>query len=138
MPATWSQRNPVDIEGDATPKRYHDAILAVAEDSEVDGVLVMLSPQAMTQPMEVAKAVIEVDLLTAKPILTCWMGEEQVGESRTYLLEERRHPVVPHAGNRSRTLLPYLDLLLEPEAPAADAGPLVEAFAARKPKGPRC
>jgi acetyltransferase len=44
----------------------------------VDGVLVMLSPQAMTQPMEVAKAVIEVDLLTAKPILTCWMGEEQV------------------------------------------------------------
>ncbi|WP_291993151.1 bifunctional acetate--CoA ligase family protein/GNAT family N-acetyltransferase [Candidatus Accumulibacter sp. ACC003] len=85
MPSTWSQRNPVDIEGDATPKRYHDAILAVAEDEQVDGVLVMLSPQAMTQPMEVAKAVVDVDLLTAKPILTCWMGEEQVGEARSML-----------------------------------------------------
>jgi acetyltransferase len=91
MPPTWSQRNPVDIEGDATPKRYHDAILAVAEDPEVDGVLVMLSPQAMTQPLEVAKAVIEVDLLTAKPILTCWMGEEQVHEARA-LLEEAGIP----------------------------------------------
>jgi acetyltransferase len=87
MPATWSQRNPVDIEGDATAQRYHDATLAVAEDSEVDGVLVMLSPQAMTDPMAVAKAIIEVDLLTAKPILTCWMGEEQVGESRAMLEE---------------------------------------------------
>jgi acetyltransferase len=59
--------------------------------TEVDGVLVMLSPQAMTQPMEVAKAVIEVDLLTAKPILTCWMGEEQVHEARA-LLEESGIP----------------------------------------------
>jgi acetyltransferase len=91
MPPTWSQRNPVDIEGDATPKRYHDAILAVAEDNAVDGVLVMLSPQAMTQPMEVAKAVIEVDLLTAMPILTCWMGEEQVYEARK-LLEDAGIP----------------------------------------------
>jgi acetyltransferase len=123
MPPTWSQRNPVDIEGDATPKRYYDAILAVAEDPEVDGVLVMLSPQAMTQPMEVAKAVIEVDLLTAKPILTCWMGEEQVHQARS-AARRSRHSLVPHAGNRDRALLPHLDLLLEPEAPAADAAPL--------------
>jgi acetyltransferase len=91
LPRTWSQSNPVDIEGDATPKRYHDATLAVAEDDAVDGVLVMLSPQAMTQPMEVAKAVIEVDLQTAKPILTCWMGEEQVHEARS-LLEDAGIP----------------------------------------------
>ncbi len=91
MPSTWSQRNPVDIEGDATPKRYHDAILAVAEDDAVDGVLVMLSPQAMTNPAEVAKAVIEVDQKTAKPILTCWMGEQQVAEARA-LLEDAGIP----------------------------------------------
>ncbi|TXI75602.1 MAG: GNAT family N-acetyltransferase [Dokdonella sp.] len=91
LPQTWSQRNPVDIEGDATPKRYHDAILAVAEDTGVDGVLVMLSPQAMTQPMEVAKAVVEVDLLTEKPILTCWMGEDQVYQARA-LLEDSGIP----------------------------------------------
>ncbi|HQO28925.1 MAG TPA: CoA-binding protein, partial [Accumulibacter sp.] len=90
MPSTWSQRNPVDIEGDATPKRYHDAILAVAEDDAVDGVLVMLSPQAMTNPAEVAKAVIEVDQKTAKPILTCWMGEQQVAEARAGALRPAR------------------------------------------------
>ncbi|MFZ2853913.1 MAG: bifunctional acetate--CoA ligase family protein/GNAT family N-acetyltransferase [Rhodocyclaceae bacterium] len=82
MPPTWSHSNPIDIAGDATPERYRDAILAVAQDDEVDGMLVMLSPQAMTQPMEVAKAVIEVSDQTSKPILTCWMGEEQVAEAR--------------------------------------------------------
>ena len=64
MPANWSHSNPIDIAGDATPERYRDAILAVAQDEEVDGMLVMLSPQAMTQPMEVAKAVIDVSVQT--------------------------------------------------------------------------
>jgi acetyltransferase len=78
MPPNWSHSNPIDIAGDATPERYRDAILAVAQDEEVDGMLVMLSPQAMTQPMEVARAVIDVSDQTSKPILTCWMGEEQL------------------------------------------------------------
>ena len=82
MPPTWSQSNPIDIVGDATPERYRDAILAVAEDSGVDGILVMLSPQAMTQPMEVAQVVIAVSEQTSKPLLACWMGEEQVAVAR--------------------------------------------------------
>jgi acetyltransferase len=85
MPPTWSHSNPIDISGDATPERYRDAILAVAQDEGVDGMLVMLSPQAMTQPLEVARAVIEVSDKTSKPILTCWMGEEQVAEGRLAL-----------------------------------------------------
>ncbi len=85
MPPTWSHSNPIDISGDATPERYRDAILAVAQDDAVDGMLVMLSPQAMTQPLEVAKAVIDVSDQTSKPILTCWMGEEQVVEGRMAL-----------------------------------------------------
>jgi acetyltransferase len=85
MPTTWSHSNPIDIAGDATPERYRDAILAIAQDEEVDGMLVMLSPQAMTQPMEVAKAVIEVSDETSKPIVTCWMGEEQVAEARLFM-----------------------------------------------------
>ncbi|MBK1679646.1 bifunctional acetate--CoA ligase family protein/GNAT family N-acetyltransferase [Rhodocyclus tenuis] len=87
MPANWSHSNPIDIGGDATPERYRDAILAVAQDAEVDGMLVMLSPQAMTQPMEVAKAVIAVSDQTSKAMLTCWMGEEQVAEARLSLEE---------------------------------------------------
>lgn len=82
LPPTWSHSNPIDIGGDATPIRYRDTMLAVAQDDEVDGILVMLSPQAMTQASEVAKAVVDVALLSSKPMLTCWMGEAQVNEAR--------------------------------------------------------
>jgi acetyltransferase len=82
LPSNWSHSNPIDIGGDATPARYRDAMLAVAQDDDVDGMLVMLSPQAMTQASEVAKAVIDVGLLSSKPILSCWMGEAQVVEAR--------------------------------------------------------
>ena len=85
LPVTWSHRNPVDIVGDATPERYRDAILAVSKDEGIDGILVMLSPQAMTQPMEVAKEVIEVSKQTSMPILACWMGEDQVLAGRLTL-----------------------------------------------------
>ncbi len=91
LPTTWSHANPIDITGDATPERYRDAILAVAQDEGVDSMLVMLAPQAMTQPMEVAKAVIEVSEQTPKSMICCWMGEEQVAASRK-LLEDAGIP----------------------------------------------
>ena len=59
LPATWSHNNPVDIIGDATPQRYRDAVGICMEDPGVDGVLVILTPQAMTQPLEVAKLLVE-------------------------------------------------------------------------------
>ncbi len=85
LPPTWSHSNPIDIVGDATPERYREAIIALSQDPDVDAVLVMLSPQAMTEPMEVAKAVIEVHAQSLKPIICCWMGEEQVHASRKVL-----------------------------------------------------
>lgn len=85
LPPTWSHSNPIDIVGDATPERYREAIIALSQDPDVDAVLVMLSPQAMTEPMQVAKAVIEVHAQSLKPIICCWMGEEQVYESRKAL-----------------------------------------------------
>lgn len=91
LPTTWSHANPIDITGDATPERYRDAILAVAQDEGVDSMLVMLSPQAMTQPMEVAKAVVEVSEQTPKSMICCWMGEEQVASARK-LLEDSGIP----------------------------------------------
>ena len=87
MPPTWSHNNPVDIVGDATPERYRDAILAVSQDEGIDAILVMLSPQAMTQPMEVAKVVAETSEQTAKPVICCWMGEEQVAPARRFLAD---------------------------------------------------
>jgi acetyltransferase len=82
LPATWSRGNPVDIIGDAPPERYQDAVNICLEDPEVDGVLVILTPQAMTRPLEVAAAVIEAAQHSDKPIVTSWMGGPQVDPAR--------------------------------------------------------
>ncbi len=82
LPATWSHGNPIDILGDADVDRYRGAIKAVLEGPNVDGVLVMLTPQAMTKATDIAKAIIEEERSADKPVVTCFMGEEQVGEAR--------------------------------------------------------
>ncbi len=87
LPPTWSQGNPVDIVGDATPARYRETILAVAQDENVDSLLVILAPQALSRPLEIAEAVKAVAKEIAKPITACWMGEAQVAEARRRLEE---------------------------------------------------
>ena len=82
LPTGWSHGNPVDILGDADPERYRKALKAVLEGPNVDGVLVMLTPQAMSNPAGVADVVIELEKTADKPVVTCWMGEELVTEAR--------------------------------------------------------
>ena len=72
----------MDIIGDAQADRYHHAVKACLEDDNVDGVLAILTPQAMTKPLESAQAMIELSNSHSKPLLTCWMGETQVAEGR--------------------------------------------------------
>jgi len=83
LPGTWSHGNPVDIIGDAQADRYQHAVQACLEDPNVDGVLTILTPQAMTKPLEAAKAVIALSKRYNKPLLTSWMGGAQVETSRT-------------------------------------------------------
>jgi acetyltransferase len=92
LPPNWSHSNPVDIGGDATPARYREAIMTVSGDPGVDSTLIMLSPQAMTQPLEVAKAIVEISDETSRSVICCWMGEEQVASARR-LLEDADIPV---------------------------------------------
>lgn len=82
LPATWSKSNPIDLLGDADPARYEAAVTACLEDDNVDGVLAILTPQAMTDPTQAARTVIELAHKSDKPLVTCWMGEEQVREAR--------------------------------------------------------
>lgn len=89
LPPNWSHSNPVDIIGDAQVDRYQNAVAACLEDSNVDGVLTILTPQAMTKPLEAAKAVIDIANHHKKPLLTCWMGEAQVAESRNAFAHAR-------------------------------------------------
>ena len=82
LPPTWPHGNPVDIIGDAQADRYHHAVKACLEDDNVDGVLAILTPQAMTKPLESAHEMIELANTHSKPLLTCWMGDTQVAEAR--------------------------------------------------------
>jgi acetyltransferase len=82
LPPTWPRANPVDILGDATPERYGAAVDLCLKDPNVDGALVLLTPQAMTRPTDAAEAVIRAAEPIPKPILTCWLGETQVQEGR--------------------------------------------------------
>lgn len=82
LPAHWSHGNPVDVLGDAGPDRYRKAVAACLVDANVDGVLVMLTPQAMTEPLAVAEAVIDAAVNANKPVLTAWLGENTMGPAR--------------------------------------------------------
>lgn len=95
LPADWSHANPVDILGDALPQRYGDSVTACLEDPAVNGVLVMLTPQAMTQPLEAAQAVVTAASVKDKPVLACWMGEDQVAAGRD-LFSRHQLPVFPN------------------------------------------
>ena len=78
----WSQRNPVDIGGEATPELYAGALKVLLNDEQIDGVLIILAPQACSDPTQTARLIIEQASTHAKPVITCWMGEAQVSEAR--------------------------------------------------------
>jgi acetyltransferase len=85
LPAHWSHANPVDVLGDASALRYDQAFTAVAADVNTDGLLAVLTPQAMTEPLATAQALIEVTKNTEKPVLASWMGGAAVDSAREAL-----------------------------------------------------
>jgi acetyltransferase len=95
LPPQWSHANPVDILGDASAERYQKAVKACLLDPGVDGVLVMLSPQAMTDVEACAQAILDARDINEKPVLTCWMGEQQV-EAANKLFSRHHVPTFPN------------------------------------------
>ncbi|MCP3927961.1 MAG: bifunctional acetate--CoA ligase family protein/GNAT family N-acetyltransferase [Bacteroidetes bacterium] len=82
LPPTWSHGNPIDVIGDASAERYKNAVDACIRDENVDGVLVILTPQAVTDAESVAKEMVNISKRTNKTILAAWMGEEDVQGGR--------------------------------------------------------
>ncbi len=82
LPPHWSHSDPVDILGDADRERYRAATEIVLADKNVDGLLVLLTPQAMTDPSGSAEGVIAAARAANKPVLACWMGENLVRDGR--------------------------------------------------------
>lgn len=74
LPPTWSHNNPIDVLGDATPERYKKTIEIVANSEVVDGLVVILTPQAMTNPMGVAKVTVDINKKVNKPLTAAWIG----------------------------------------------------------------
>jgi acetyltransferase len=87
LPATWSHANPIDIIGDAPPDRYAAALEIMARDPDSDGLLVILTPQAMTDPTKTAQQLIPYTTDAKKPILASWMGGNDVATGERLLSE---------------------------------------------------
>ena len=86
LPTHWSRNNPIDILGDATAERYARALKIAAADDNSDGLLVILTPQAMTDATKIATQLQQtVKELNGKPLLASWMGGEKVAEGETIL-----------------------------------------------------
>src|SRR6185437_1052273 len=73
LPPHWSRANPVDIIGDAGPELYARAVDVTAKDPNTDGLLVILTPQAMTDPTATAEELKPFGHIEGKPILASWM-----------------------------------------------------------------
>jgi len=85
LPAPWSHGNPVDVLGDAGPDRYAKAVEIVAKEDEADALLVILTPQAMTDSTLTAEAIRPYAKAGGKPILAAWMGGADVEAGRAIL-----------------------------------------------------
>jgi acetyltransferase len=92
LPSSASTINPVDILGDADPLRYRQAVELCLADPNVDAALIILTPQEMTSPTDVARQIVSIKNKTGKTMLASWMGGDDVAEGRV-ILEKGNIPV---------------------------------------------
>lgn len=85
LPFSWSHNNPIDIIGDADPERYAKSLEVAALDENSDGLLVILTPQAMTDPTATAEALKTYAKSYDKPILASWSGGQEVAAGESIL-----------------------------------------------------
>lgn len=90
LPVNWSKGNPVDVLGDAPAERIAAAVKIILENERnMDGLLVLACPTAMTPAMESATAVADsiADMRLHVPVLNCWIGDETARGARRMLRE---------------------------------------------------
>ncbi len=107
LPSHWSRANPANIRGDASPERFARAIELVSDDPNVDAVLVVLTPQAMTDPTGTGHAVSDVAARGHKPILAVWMGGGAVREG----IDVLRRAGVPTYSTLSSAVNAFMQLV---------------------------
>jgi acetyltransferase len=85
LPPFWSRANPIDILGDATPERYRQTVELCVKDEHMQGLLILLTPQAMTDPTETARLMAPFARAAGKPVLAAWLGGETVQPGKELL-----------------------------------------------------
>ncbi|MEM3514861.1 MAG: acetate--CoA ligase family protein, partial [Candidatus Hadarchaeum sp.] len=129
LPPQWSRGNPVDILGDADVERYSKAVEACLNDPKIDGIVVLYTPQGAAKSTDLAKRIVEIAKKKLKPILTVWMGENEVEEARR-IFYENDVPTYPTPEKAIKTYMYMykykrnLELLYEtPEELSVDLSP---------------
>jgi acetyltransferase len=101
LPPTWSHNNPIDVIGDASPERYAKSVEIAAKDPNSDGLLVILTPQAMTDPTQTAEHLKPYAKLEGKPIIASWMGGAEVAAGEA-ILNRANIPTFPFPDTATR------------------------------------
>jgi acetyltransferase len=101
LPAHWSHNNPIDVLGDADPERYARALEIASQDPNSDGLLVILSPQGMTEPTQIAQRLKPYAKQTGKPVLASWMGGSSVAAGEA-ALNSAGIPTFPYPDTAAR------------------------------------
>jgi acetyltransferase len=101
LPPAWSRGNPIDVLGDADPVRYAKALELAAQDRSSDGLLVILTPQDMTDPTRIAEGLSKHARIEGKPILASWMGGAQVAAG-VEILNRAGIPTFPFPDDAAR------------------------------------
>ncbi|MBV8309233.1 MAG: bifunctional acetate--CoA ligase family protein/GNAT family N-acetyltransferase, partial [Planctomycetaceae bacterium] len=101
LPLPWSHSNPVDLLGDASPDRYVKALEVVARDPNTNGLLVILTPQAMIDPTLIADQLKAHCTIADKPVLASWMGGDEVAAGVS-ILHRAGIPSFPYPDTAAR------------------------------------
>lgn len=137
LPATANFHNPVDVIGDAAKDRYENTLATVLADRGVDAVLIILTPQSMTDAIGTAESIVRIARNTIKPILCAFMGIVDVSDG-VKLLQAHKVPVYqfPESAARSlgalregmkwlfRKILPQYNLVYDKET----AGKIIQQY----------
>jgi len=129
LPPSWSRNNPVDVLGDASADVYARTLEIAGRDPNSDGLLVILTPQSMTECTNTAEKLKAFGHIEGKPVLASWMGGKDVAEGEA-ILNAAGIPTFPYPDTAARaftSMWRYADnlrALYETPVPSADAADL--------------
>ena len=104
LPPYWTRKNPIDLNYDASPELYGQAIKILAKDPEVANVLVMYAPSLTEDSLQIADAVVQASKGTRLNVFTCWLGQSTVMDAR----EEFYRAGLPSFFNPEKAVMAFM------------------------------